>query len=252
MNRNTGSHARDRVALLEAEQPRADAVLEDQHQEAVGRADGQQVHDDRLRRDDERAEHHHQQEEAQAEHEDHDDRDVRRHRVDVVARAGGVAADDDLGVRALERRPDDVRSQVADLVRRRAAARVAGDDDGQRRDLPSLLTCSSPTSVTAASRFNAERSFVIAACTPADCTSPWMTICVGAMRPAEKSRSRILNACTDGRFDGIWSTLGLPSCIVTSGAAAATSSATDATIETTGCRMHERRRPPEEAALAFV
>ena len=32
----------------EAEQPGADALLEDQHQQPVGRADGEQVHEDRL------------------------------------------------------------------------------------------------------------------------------------------------------------------------------------------------------------
>ena len=52
------------------------ALLEDQHQQAVGRADREQVHQDRLDRHDDRAEGEHQQQEAEAEHEGEDDRRV--------------------------------------------------------------------------------------------------------------------------------------------------------------------------------
>ena len=66
----------DHGSFLEAQKACADAILEDQHQQAVGRADGQQVHDDGLERHDDRAEDHQQEQEAQAEDEGEDVRQV--------------------------------------------------------------------------------------------------------------------------------------------------------------------------------
>ena len=63
-NRNTGKKLATESVLSEAQQVRADAVLEDQDDRAVGRADRQQVHNQRLHRDDDAAEHDHQQDEA--------------------------------------------------------------------------------------------------------------------------------------------------------------------------------------------
>ena len=60
-------------------------------EDPVGRADRQQVQHDRLQRDDDRAEGDQQEQERQAEHEGEHDRQVGRHRVVEVLRAGGHA-----------------------------------------------------------------------------------------------------------------------------------------------------------------
>ena len=83
----------DRRALLEADQAGADAVLEDEHDQAVGGADRQQVEDDRGRGDHDRPEDQRQQQEAEAEHEDEDVRQPVVHGVDEVDVVGRVAAD---------------------------------------------------------------------------------------------------------------------------------------------------------------
>ena len=62
-NRKIGIHA-SIVGLLEAEESRQHALLEDEHHQAVGRAHREQVHQDRLGRDDDRAEREHQQQET--------------------------------------------------------------------------------------------------------------------------------------------------------------------------------------------
>ena len=73
------------------------AVLEDEHEDAVGGADRQQVEDDRLDRHHDRAERDQQQDEREAEHEREHERRARRHGVDEVLRAGGHAGHGDLG-----------------------------------------------------------------------------------------------------------------------------------------------------------
>ena len=85
----------DRRGLLEAEQIRADTLLEDQDHQAVGRTHGKQVEDDRLERQDDRAEDDHQEQEAQAEDEGEDDRRVSAGQVEEVGVEGGVAGDRD-------------------------------------------------------------------------------------------------------------------------------------------------------------
>ena len=63
----------DALDLREAQQIGADALLEDEHEDPVGGADGQQVDGDRGQRDGDRPEREQQQHEAQREHEgDHD------------------------------------------------------------------------------------------------------------------------------------------------------------------------------------
>ena len=54
----------DSVDLPEAEEVRADALLEDEHQQPVGGADGEQIDRDRGQRDDDRAERKGEQDEA--------------------------------------------------------------------------------------------------------------------------------------------------------------------------------------------
>ena len=73
------------------------SVLEDEHEDAVGRADRQQVEDDRLDRHHDRAERDQQQDEREAEHEQEHDRRVRGEVVAEVVRPGGRAGHGDLG-----------------------------------------------------------------------------------------------------------------------------------------------------------
>ena len=97
------------------------ALLEDQHQQAVGRADREQVHHDRLDRHDERAEGQHQQQEAQPEHEGEDDRRVVVDHCVEVGVEGGSAGDEDLGRDVREGRRESARraamSTAASAVR---------------------------------------------------------------------------------------------------------------------------------------
>ena len=79
--RDPGRDAADR---LEVEQLLAVAVLEDQHEHAVGGADRQQVERDRLDRHHDRAERDQQQHEREAEHEAEHDRRPRDQDVDEV------------------------------------------------------------------------------------------------------------------------------------------------------------------------
>ena len=89
----------------EAEQALEPAVLEDQHEHAVGRGDRQEVQHDRLDRDDDRAERHQQQHERGDDHEPEHVRQVRGHRVVEVAVLSGLAVD----VRPRARHPADRR-----------------------------------------------------------------------------------------------------------------------------------------------
>ena len=92
-------HGRDAGRVGEPEQALADAVLEDQHEDPVGRGDRQAVEHDRLQRDDDRAERDQHQREREHEHErDHE----RQCRPDLVARVlplGGQPGDAGLRVR---------------------------------------------------------------------------------------------------------------------------------------------------------
>ena len=64
-----GQERDDPSGVVEADQPLAPAVLEDEHEDAVRRGDGEQVEDDCLRRDHQRAERDEQQDEREDEHE---------------------------------------------------------------------------------------------------------------------------------------------------------------------------------------
>ena len=86
----TGHERLDRAGL-EAEQLGEVAVLEDEHEQAEGRAGREQVEQDRLDRDDDRAERDEQQQEREAQHEGDDLRHAVRVEVDDVERVGRVA-----------------------------------------------------------------------------------------------------------------------------------------------------------------
>jgi hypothetical protein len=77
----------------EPEQPIGDAVLEDQDEHTVGGHDGQQVEQDRLRRDHDRAESDEHQPEREEEHEADDERQLRRHLILLVLPLGREPGD---------------------------------------------------------------------------------------------------------------------------------------------------------------
>ena len=81
----------DRAVGVEAQERLQVAVLEDPHQDSVGRPDREQVEHDRLDRDHDRAERDQQQQEGRRQDEGEDERQVRLHRVVEVLRAGGEA-----------------------------------------------------------------------------------------------------------------------------------------------------------------
>ena len=85
-NRKSGSQDSMTGASRSPSRLGADALLEDQHEDAVGGPDRQQVQDDRLQRHHDRAEDHEQQQEAEAEHEGEHERQV------VLLRLDGIDA----------------------------------------------------------------------------------------------------------------------------------------------------------------
>ena len=88
----------DGARLLKAEQLVADAVLEDENDNPVGGADGEQVHQQRLYGHDDRTEHQQQEHEAQAKHEgEHIWRVLLDHREHVL-HLGRAAGHQDLSV----------------------------------------------------------------------------------------------------------------------------------------------------------
>ena len=117
----------DRVDLLEAEEVVADALLEDEHEQAVGGADREQVERDRDGGDHDRAEGDREQDEAEPEHEGEHDREPAADDVEVVDALRGRSADEHGRLELAERLRDQVGAQVADRRGRLGPVRVAGD-----------------------------------------------------------------------------------------------------------------------------
>ena len=138
-NRKSGSHDSMTGDFPEAEQARADAFLEDEHQDAVRRADRQQVQHDRLQRHHDRAEDHQQQQEAEPEHEREHERQVVLLRLDRVDGLRRRAADHDVGVDAVERGRDVVVAQPLERRLRLVAGEVARHRDRQQRQVAGLI-----------------------------------------------------------------------------------------------------------------
>ena len=102
----------DRVDLGQAEQVGADALLEDEHQEAVGGAHREQVHGDRRGRDHDRTEGHEQQARTTLSTTVKAIGSQHVEEGQVVDHEGGVARDVDLGGRATESGRHDGRADV--------------------------------------------------------------------------------------------------------------------------------------------
>ena len=103
---------RDAAGRVEPEELLPPAVLEDEHEDPVGGRDGEEVEDDRLRRDHERAEGEQEEQEREARARTRTRRGDGLHLVVEVLRLGGEAADGDLGVRdRADGRRDDVVPQ---------------------------------------------------------------------------------------------------------------------------------------------
>ena len=90
----------DPAGELETEELLAPAVLEDEDEDAVGRADREQVEQDCFRCDHDGAEGDEHQPEREQQHEAEDERRDRLHLIVEIARRGGHAGDGDLGCRA--------------------------------------------------------------------------------------------------------------------------------------------------------
>jgi hypothetical protein len=129
----------DGLHLLEPEDPRRDAVLEHQNQQAVGGAGRQQVQQHPKQRDHHRSEHHHQQQERQPQHEGEHDRGVPGGEIEEVHRAGGRPSHQDVGVDAGEHRGDGVGPQLPDGGEGVLAVRNARYRDSHQRQVPSRV-----------------------------------------------------------------------------------------------------------------
>ena len=129
----------DALHLGEAQETGADALLEDQHQQPVGGADAQEVHEDRLHRDDDRAEGHQQEHEAQAEDHQQHDRQPGVEEAEVVDDARRRTRHVHLGGAAGERGGDQVVAQVLHQRLRGLAHGVAGQRGGQQRQVAGLV-----------------------------------------------------------------------------------------------------------------
>ena len=106
------------------------ALLGDQDQQAVGGADGEQVHGDAGCRHDDRAEGQRQQDEAEAEHQCEHDRQVLVGDVEVVQVLGACPGHVGLQLGAGHGAGEVAIAQVADGVQRRVGVGVAGHRDG--------------------------------------------------------------------------------------------------------------------------
>ena len=112
-----------------------DAFLEDEHEQAVGGSDREQVERDRDGGDDDRAEGDGEQNEAEAEHEGEHDREPVADDVEVVDVLGGRSADEDRGLEIAERLRDQVGAKVADRARRLRPIGVARDRNREQDDV---------------------------------------------------------------------------------------------------------------------
>ena len=133
-------HGRDAGGRGEAEEALADPVLEDQHQDPVGRRDGQAVEHDRLGRDHDRAERDQHQQEREHEHERDHERQCRPDLVAAVRPLGGQPGDACLDVRhGADRLRDQRLAQELQRVVRRVVRAVAVDRHGDVRDRAGLV-----------------------------------------------------------------------------------------------------------------
>ena len=130
--------------MLKAEQAGTVSVEEDEREEPVRRADGEQVEQHRDERDDDRAERDREQDEAQPEHEEEHVRGRVRHGVEVVDVLGGDAADVDLRPTAAEDPRDEVRAKVAHRADRGAPDRVSPDRGRQQDGVPACRRLDRP------------------------------------------------------------------------------------------------------------
>ena len=115
-----------------------DAVLEDEHEQAVGGSDREQVERDRDGGDDDRAEGDREQDEAEAEDEGEHDREPVADDVEVVDALGGRSADEDRRLETAERLRDQVGTKVADRAGRFGAVGVAGDRNRDQHDVAAV------------------------------------------------------------------------------------------------------------------
>ena len=127
------------LGVLEPQQVRAHTILEHQHQQPVGCAHGQQVHDDGLDRDDDGPEDQHQDDEAGAEHERKDNWCELINNAEEVGGLSGHAPNIDLRGHAFERRGDVHLAQIGQIVGCCAAVGFARERKRQQRQVAGLV-----------------------------------------------------------------------------------------------------------------
>ena len=110
-------------------------MLEDQDQQAVRRADREQVEDDGGGREDQRAEHQGEQDEAEPEDEGQHDRQPLVDHVGVVDVLRGGATDQHAGLGAVERSRNQVGAEPFEPAAGLGVVRVADQRDADQRDL---------------------------------------------------------------------------------------------------------------------
>jgi hypothetical protein len=109
-------------------------VLEDEHEQAVGGADGEQVQDDRRQRDHDRAERREQEQEREPEHERDHPRHPRLHLLVEVPRSRGFPRNRVLdAVELAERARDDDGAQRVQRGERRGVVAAPGEPDLRAR-----------------------------------------------------------------------------------------------------------------------
>ena len=250
-NRKSGSHDSMTGASRKPEEARADAVLEHQHEDAVGGADRQQVQDDRLERHHDGAEDHQQQQEAEPEHEGEHERQVVPLRLDRVDGLGRRAADEDLRRRRRRRRPG---------CSRRAAAASAALDSALEKS-PGIATVSSARSPASfVSSFEAPKnpsasreavSSAIAPWTAGSFTSGASMTMSAVSTPSENSLLITSKACRELLSSGSELMPTLPRLMSRTGSAAATSRPPVTTTLMTGRAVTRPGDPVPEAAVAL-
>ena len=123
----------DRDLAVDAEQARPRAALEDEHDDAVGGGDREQVEGGGDERHPERAEHRHQQQDAEPDDQRDEERQPAGDLVGEVLEGRGGAADVDVDLRAARWRPGARRRAAVDELGGALVLRRALRDHGQDR-----------------------------------------------------------------------------------------------------------------------
>ena len=175
----------------EAQQVDTDALLEDEHEDPVGGADGQQVDGDRRQRDRDRPERQRQQDEAQRQHERDHDRQPAAVDREGVARLGRRAADEDAVRRRAERgaaRSRRAGGRSAADARSLLGSTVSGTEATAMRG-PLSTVSGAGGEVAVGGELGAQAGQALLRCRDRS-RAPSTTMLTGSVAPLGKSRSQ--------------------------------------------------------------